>query len=106
VKIRSQKDILDIAWVLLGDFLPRIELGEQAVDSVEYFDYLATLIVKAKLADQVTVDNWKLLSNKIIYLGFSQEFVVLKVGVESGISYKQVWRRLHSPCITSVKYFS
>ena len=69
LKSEDQKSIRYLGyWMgeLLGDLLPGIELGEHAVDSVVYFDYLATLIVEAKLADQVTVDNWKLVSNKII----------------------------------------
>ena len=59
---------------LLGDILPGIELGEQAVESVVYYDYLAALIVEAKLADQITVENWKLVTNKIIYLGSLSTF--------------------------------
>ena len=104
MKSEDQKSIRYVGyWMgeLLGDLLPGIELGEHAVDSVVYFDYLATLIVDAKLADQITVGNWKLVTNKIIYSGFSQDFVVPKVEVESGISYKQVWRRLSSPSLTS-----
>ena len=99
LKSEDQKSIRYLGyWMgeLLGDLLPGIELGEHAVDSVVYYDYLATLIVDAKLAGQITVGNWKLVTNKIIYFGFSQDFVVPKVEVESGISYKQVWRRLSS----------
>ena len=105
LKSENQKSIRYLGyWMgeLLGDLLPGIELGEQAVDSVVYFDYLATLIVDAKLAEQITVQNWKLVTNKIIYMGFSQHFVVPKVEVESGISFKPVWRRLTSPSLTSV----
>ena len=34
--------------------------------------------------------------------GFSEGFVVPKVEVESGLSYKQVWKRLCSPILASV----
>ena len=69
---------------------------------MEYYDFLATLIVDAKLAEQINVGNWKIITNKIIYLSYSEGFPVPKVEVESGISYKQVWRRLRNPCLTSV----
>ena len=49
----------------------------------------------------ITVGNWKLVTNKIIYMGFSEHFVVPRVEVESGISLKPVWRRLTSPSLTS-----
>ena len=52
MKTEDQKSIRYVGyWMgeLLGDLLPGIELGEQAADSVVYFDYLATLIVDAKV---------------------------------------------------------
>ena len=90
-------------WIgeLLGDFLPGIDHGEHAVGNAEYFDYLATVVVDARIAEQVTVENWRKVTNKMIYLGYSDEFPVPKVERESGVSYKQVWRRLCNPCLTS-----
>ena len=105
MKSEDQKSIRYLGyWMgeLLGDLLPGIELGEHSVDSVVYFDNLATLFVEAKLADQITVGNWRLVTNKIIYHGFSKDFVVPKVEVESGMSYKEVWKRLCSPSLASV----
>ena len=90
-------------WIgeLLGDFLPGIDGGEHAGGNAEYYDYLATVVVDARIAEQVTVENWKRVTNKIIYQGYSEEFPVPKVEAESGVSYKQVWRRLWNPCLTS-----
>ena len=105
LKSDDKKSIAHLGyWIgeLLGDLLPGVELGEHAEESVEYYDFLATLIVDAKLAEKIDVENWKIVTNKIIYLGYTEGFPVPKVEVESGISYKQVWRSLHNPCLTSV----
>ena len=55
-------------WIgeLLGDFLPGIDGGEHAGGNAEYYDYLATVVVDARIAEQVTVENWKRVTNKII----------------------------------------
>ena len=53
------------------------------------------------MADRITVENWKLVTNKVIYRGYSEQFVVPKVEVESGISFKSVWKRLSSPILAS-----
>ena len=78
-----------------------MELGEHAEESVGYFNFLATLVADAKIADQITVGNWRLVNNKAIYKGYSEAFPVPKVEIESGISYKRVWRCLSNPCLTS-----
>ena len=69
--------------------------------NADYFDYLATVVVDARIGEQVTVENWKKVTNKSIYLGYSDEFPVPKVEAEAGISYKKVWRRLCNPYLTS-----
>ena len=105
LKSGDEKSISHVGyWIgeLLGDLLPGIEVGEHAEGSTVYFDYLSSLVVDAKIAEQITVENWKLVTNKIIYIGFSLDFPVPKVEIESGSSYKQVWRRLGNPCLTSV----
>ena len=105
LKSKDQKSIGHLGyWIgeVLGDLLPGVELGDHALVSVEYYDYLASLVVEAKLSDQVTAGNWKTVTNKTIYLGFSGGFPVPKVEVEAGMSYALVWRSLSSPCLTSV----
>ena len=103
LKSEDQKSIDHLGYCIgevLGDLLPGVELGDHTQDSVEYYDYLASLVVDAKVADQVTAVNWKLVSNKSIYLGFSEGFPVPKVEMESGMSYKLVWRSLSNPVCT------
>ena len=54
----DQKSIAHLGyWIgeLLGDLLPGVELGEHAEESVAYFDFLASLVVDAKLANKITV---------------------------------------------------
>ena len=104
LKSEDSKSVSHVGyWIgeLLGDFLPGIELGEHAGENADYFDYLATVVVDARIAEQVTVENWKKVTNKMIYQGYSAEFPVPKVETESGVSYKQVLRRLCNPCLTS-----
>jgi hypothetical protein len=86
-----------------------IEAGKSTLNCVDDLSYLsiplyfqlATVVVDARIAEQVTVENWRKVTNKMIYLGYSDEFPVPKVERESGVSYKQVWRRLCNPCLTS-----
>ena len=104
LKSEDSKSVSHVGyWIgeLLGDFLPGIELGEHAGVNAVYFDYLATVVVDARIGEQVTVENWKKVTNKSIYLGYSDEFPVPKVEAEAGISYKKVWRRLCNPYLTS-----
>ena len=65
-------------------------------------NHIASLIVDAKLSELVSVENWKRVTNRIIYLGFAKDFPIPKVEVESGVSLKQAWRRLGNPVLTSV----
>ena len=77
LKSEDQKSIGHLGyWIgeVLGDLLPGVELGDHALVSVEYYDYLASLVVEAKLADQVTAGNWKTITNKTIHLGFREGF--------------------------------
>ena len=36
------------------------------LENAEYYDYLATVVVDARIAEQVIVENWKRVTNKII----------------------------------------
>ena len=105
LKSGDQKSVSHLGyWIgeLLGDFLPGVELGDHAEVSVVYYDYLADLVVDAKLSEHVTVENWRFVTNKIIYKIYSDAFQVPKVEVESGLSYKRVWKCLDNPSLTSV----
>ena len=70
LKSRDSKSINHLGyWVgeILADFLPGIEIGNHGAQLGEYFGYLASLIVDAKLADHINDLNWKIITNKIVY---------------------------------------
>ena len=75
---------------LLGDFVPGLEEGDHADVVPTYFDTLATLMVEARVADLVTTGNWRVITNKYIYLDHAKTFPVLKNEVEAEVSYKAV----------------
>ena len=90
-------------WIgeLLGGFVAGLDGGEHADDVPVYFDFLANLVVEAMAADLVTTENWKTVTNRVIYLEHAEAFPVPKVEVEAGVSYKAVWQRLSSPILTA-----
>ena len=90
-------------WIgeLLGGFVAGLDGGEHADDVPVYFDFLANLVVEAMAADLVTTENWKTVTNRVIYLEHAEAFPVPKVEIEAGVSYKAVWQRLSSPVLTA-----
>ena len=86
---------------LLGDFAADLREGDHAEDVPTYYDTLANLVVEARVADLVTTGNWRIITNKIIYLNHAEAFPVPKVELEAGVSFKCVWQRLSSPVLTA-----
>ena len=52
---------------LLADVVPGLGLGEQAVDTHDYFAHLGECLAGLKLSEQLTVSTVSSLTNKIIY---------------------------------------
>ena len=52
-------------------------------------------------ADLVTSGNWKLLTNRKLYLDHAKCFPVVKAELDAGVSFRVVWRRLSSPVLSS-----
>ena len=75
---------------LLGNFASGLEDGGHAEVVPTYFETLANLVVEAKIADLVTTGNWRVITNKCIYLDHAKGVPVPKVEVVAGVSYKTV----------------
>lgn len=71
-----------------------------------YFEYLADLLAEAMATDVVTSGNWKLHTNRKIYLEHAKSFPVVKAEMDAGFSLKVVWRRLGSPVLMLLGMFS
>ena len=84
----------------LGEILEELNsdfnLGFHPKDSPAYFQYLAYLITDVQIMDLLTVENWKVISNKIVYKSFVQSLPDPKIEVEAGSSMSLVWKRLSS----------
>ena len=90
-------------WIgeLLGDLVEGIDGGVHANDVPAYYDHFAQLVVEAKSCELVTQGNWKILTNKAVYVHHAESFPVPKVEVEAGFSLKAVWQRITSPVLTA-----
>ena len=62
----------------------------------EHFNLVAEIVVKAKLHDHVNVEYWRVLTNKMIYNGFAQNFTKTKVEREAPQPMCLAWSRLQS----------
>ena len=51
--------------------------------------------------DLVTAWNWKLFTNRRLYLEHAKSFPVVKAELDAGVSFRVVWRRLGSPVLCS-----
>ena len=86
-----------LAWLDSG-----LDLGVHAEDVPIYFEYLADLLAEAMATDVVTTGNWKILTNRRIYLEHAKSFPVVKAEIDAGVSLRVVWRRLGSPVLSGV----
>ena len=91
-------------WIgeLLGDLVVGLDGGDHAQDIPEYYACLAHLVVEAKSVELISDGNWRILTCRMIYMEYAKEFPVPKVETEAGVTYREVWRRLACPVLTSV----
>ena len=73
----------------------------RAVKVPEYFSVLDTAIADAIRNNVITLGGWKKLTNKVIYMKHVEALPVCKVEIDAGIYYKNVWRLINLPIITS-----
>ena len=83
----------------LGPVLSDIWVGPAVVDggmNYEHFNMVAEIVVEAKLHQHINIEVWPILTNKLVYAGFAENFAKTKVERESMQSMDLVWSRLKS----------
>ena len=96
-------------WVMLATGLVNcLEISFQALilgnmlgGMLNILTILQLLLWMLELLNKLQLITGIKITNKIIYPGYSEEFPVPNDERDSGGSYKQVWRRLCNPCLTS-----
>ena len=83
---------------LLTDLVPGLGLGEQAVDTPDYFSNLGDCLAVLMISELLSASTLKTLTNRMIYRDIAS-FATSKVVNESVLDYKLVWKRLHSPVV-------
>ena len=58
------------------------------------------LINEAVDEEYLNSRNWRLITNKMVYAGHEKKFPVVKVEVDLGLSFKNVWKRLQNPVMS------
>ena len=80
---------------LLSDVWDGPAVGGEAL-VCQHFNLVANILVEAKLHVHIKVESWQLLTNKLVYSGFAQDFTTTKVEREAAFSMEVVWSRLQS----------
>jgi len=90
-------------WIgyLLTDFLPGIDSGPSSNVVPDYYADIEFLIIEGQIDDLVTVNEWKLLTNKIIYRRMMENIDPPRIEIEAGISFKNVWQNISQPVLSS-----
>ena len=90
-------------WIgdFLADILPGIDDGDHAAKIPSYFEDILALILKARVQDLVTIGGWRRLTNRMIYADKRNDFPVVKVERDLGISLQRVWNLLCSPVLSA-----
>jgi hypothetical protein len=83
---------------LLTDLVPGLGLGEQAVDTPEYFSKLGDCLAVLMISELLSASTLPTLTNRMIYRDLAS-FATPKVVNESVLDYKLVWKRLQSPVV-------
>ena len=104
LKGRDKKSIFHVSyWIgdTLDDLLPGVDSGPHPNSIPDYFGYIESLVVFARMDDLVMQDKWRLLTNKMIYREKQKSFPVVKVEQDSGISYGRIWQLCMSSVLTA-----
>ena len=86
---------------LLADLCLGLDINEQARELPEQYDGIADLVVEGIALGWLSRLSSYTITNKIIYEEHAKNFPTSKVERESGVEYRNVWRRLGSPVLTA-----
>ena len=79
---------------ILGDFDPTFDQGRHHTWVPDHFQTLACVLADARIAEVVTVHNWKSLTNRMVYCSNLSSLPIPKIELEAGVSLALVWKRL------------
>ena len=103
LKSNDTKSLAHISfWIgdSLADLLLGADNGVHPADIPEYFHHIEYLISMARVDDDF-VSNWRSITNKQLYSCSIQSLPSTKVEQDAGISYDNVWKRIHMPILDS-----
>ena len=99
----SDKKTLDHVSYWIGDslcdLLPGTDSGLHPNKIPEYYAYIESLIIFAKMEDLVTPQTWRSITNKMLYQFNTNSLPVPKIEVEAGVSYRRIWQHLMAPTL-------
>ena len=67
-----------------------------------FFQSLAELLCDARLEDVISLTNWRILTNKMVYKHHVSKLPPLKLEQDLGVSLQNVWRKMLSPAIDTI----
>ena len=90
-------------WIgeALADFHPDLGHCQNPPVIPSFFMNLAEIVTDSRLSGAVTVNNWKMITNRIIYRHYVSQFPQTKVEDCLMRSIPETWRKLCSPAISS-----
>ena len=89
-------------WIgeILVDLIPDLDQCRHPVFCPAYFQSIAFTVSDAKIQDVITHNNWKDLTNKMVYESFVSSLPAPKVESDAGTSFKEVWKRTQNLALT------
>ena len=97
LKNGDQKSVNHINyWIgeILGDFLPNNQDCDHASVVPSFFLNMADLVAENLISESVSSDNWRRITNKMIYRSYLKNSPPTKIEQETGSSMEIVWKRL------------
>ena len=100
LRLLKSEDDKSIAYIgywlgeLFVDFLPEIWSGYHCNQGGEPFNHLTSLVTEARIDELIDEGNWKNVTNRNIYIGMTQNNLIVKAERDSGASMKHTWMNL------------
>ena len=90
-------------WIgeLLVDLDPNLDKCIHPVNCPQYMQSIALVLTDAKIQDIVTQNNWKNLTNRMVYHSYVSSLPASKVESESSCSLSLVWARIANITLTN-----
>ena len=104
LKSSDNKSINHAAY-WIGDgislFLPGMDSGLHHHSIPDFFAHIESLLLDGRVDDLITENNWRSLTNRILYQQKTVAFPLPKVEIEAGFSYRNAWFFINLPIFSS-----